>query len=310
MITRGSKFFYSAGIIGFLTALAYGFITAAAHSGGVITTVSSGGVVEAVIGPITLGWKGSIGDHVGYSALMAFAAAMVAMGLITSATRDGAVEALASRNSVDASEVAAPARPIGFSIWPLFAAISGALVLVGTAFSGFLLYVGLVGLVIAGFEWVVRSWAESKAVAAGADGHSLSEHDGLRSQVLSPIELPMVVVLAIALVAVAVSRVLLAVPKTGAVFVIIVVAAVVFGLANLLSRRPELSRTVVIWVLVAAGVILIGSGIAAGIAGPREIEEHHSLGHSPASFSGEGAAAVIESPTTSQQGVSAGTNGY
>jgi hypothetical protein len=306
LITRGSKFFYTAGVIGFLSALAYGFITAARDSGGAVATVSSGGVVEAVVGPITLGWKGSIGDHVGFSALMAFALAMVVLGLITSGTRDGSAEALAARNAVDVSQVAAPAQPIGYSIWPMFAAISGALVLVGTAFSSFLFYAGLIGLVIAGFEWVVRSWTESKALAAGADGSGLSAHDGLREQVLSPIELPLVVVLAIAVVAVAISRVLLAVPKNGAVFVIIIVAAVVFGLANLLARRPELSRTVVIWVLVVGGVILIGSGIAAGISGEREIEEHHAEeGHGE-----EGAVAVIGSPGPSDPGVSAGTSGY
>ncbi len=302
MITRGSKLFFSAALIGLISGLFYGFVTAASATGGVFATLSSGGVVEAVVGPITFGWKGSIGDHVGYSVLMAFAAVMALMGALTTATRDADVQSIAIVNSVPMADVAPPVSPVGYSIWPLVAAVSAALVAVGTAFSTFLLFVGLVGIAAAALEWVVRSSSEFSAGDADAD-------DGLHNQILAPVELPVVVALTIGVVAVAMSRVLLAVSEVGAVFVIIIVAVVVFGLANLLARRPELTRSVLVTVLVVGGVVLIGSGIAAGIAGQRDIEEHHGE---------EGAISLVESPTiqtslSSPPSVGAqpaGTSGY
>jgi len=58
MITRGSKFFYGAAAFGLIAAFFYGFITNAASDGGVISVVSGGGgIVDSVVGPLTLGWK-------------------------------------------------------------------------------------------------------------------------------------------------------------------------------------------------------------------------------------------------------------
>jgi FtsH-binding integral membrane protein len=79
-------------------------------------------------------------------------------------------------------------------------------------------------------------------------------------------------VLVIAVVGLAASRVLLAVPKLGAVFVIIGLAALVFGLANLLSRRPESLRSVLLGVLIVGGLVLIVAGIVAEVVGPRDEE--------------------------------------
>lgn len=58
MITRGSKFFYAGAAFAYLSALFYGFLTSASASGGVRTVVTDGGIVDAVVGPLSLGWKG------------------------------------------------------------------------------------------------------------------------------------------------------------------------------------------------------------------------------------------------------------
>ena len=78
MITRGSKFFYAAAVVGFVTAIVYGFLTGAAAHSGVIGVFQDGDVVNSIVGPLTFGWKGWVGDHVGYSVLMGFAAVMAA----------------------------------------------------------------------------------------------------------------------------------------------------------------------------------------------------------------------------------------
>jgi hypothetical protein len=70
----------------------------------------------------------------------------------------------------------------------------------------------------------------------------------------------------------AVSRILLALPGVAAVFVIIGLAALVFGLANLLARRPESLRSVLLGVLVVGGLVLIVAGIVAEVVGPNDEE--------------------------------------
>jgi hypothetical protein len=71
------------------------------------------------------------------------------------------------------------------------------------------------------------------------------------------------------------SRILLAVSRLGAVFVIIGVAVGVFGVALLLASRPQLKRSILVGALLVFGVLLIAGGIAGGVAGPNDREEHH-----------------------------------
>ena len=55
MITRGSKFFYAAAVVGFVTAIVYGFLTGAAAHSGVIGVFQDGDVVNSIVGPLTFG---------------------------------------------------------------------------------------------------------------------------------------------------------------------------------------------------------------------------------------------------------------
>ena len=52
MITRGSKFFYAAAVVGFVTAIVYGFLTGAAAHSGVIGVFQDGDVVHAIFGKL------------------------------------------------------------------------------------------------------------------------------------------------------------------------------------------------------------------------------------------------------------------
>ena len=130
MITRGSKFFYGAAAVAFLTALVYGFVTGASANGGVLNVFSDGNVVNSIIGPISFGWKGWVGDQVGYSILMGFAGVMVVIGGMTSIFRDGSPEALAELQgaTVEKGEITGARvdlrveTPQGLSFWPVLAA--------------------------------------------------------------------------------------------------------------------------------------------------------------------------------------------
>jgi hypothetical protein len=277
MITRGSKFYFGAGAFGVLAALLDGFLTGAADHGGVLTVFREGGVVDSLVGPLSLGWKGWVGEQVGYAVLLGFGVVMFALGGFTTAFRDADAEALAQIDGIDVAELPPASPPWGLSYWPLLAAVSAGLVVVGLAFSQLFFYVGIVGLLVAGFEWTVRSWSEH----ATGDPELNSEY---RGRLIGPLEVAVGAVLVIAVVGLAVSRVLLAVPKVGAVFVIIGLAALIFGLANLLSRRAESLRSVLLWVLIVGGLVLIVAGVVAEVVGPRD----------EAGLGGTVAAALVE----------------
>lgn len=275
MITRGSKYFFGAAAVGYLVALVYGFVTGASANGGVFEVFSNGGLVNSLIGPISFGWKGWVGDQVGYSILMGFAGVMVVMGGFTSVFRDGSPEALAELQgaTVEKGEITGArvdlriVTPQGLSFWPILAAFSAGAAIVGLAVSSVLFLIGCIGLVVAGVEWTIKAWSE-RATGDPATNQAIRDH------MMHPLEIPIGATLLIALVIFSMSRILLAVSKVGAVFFIIILATLVFVVAILLANRPHLKRSAMVGALLVFGVLIIGGGILGGVAGPREKEKH------------------------------------
>ncbi len=277
MITRGSKFFYAAAVVGFVSAIVYGFLSGAAAHSGVLGVFSDGDVVNSIVGPLTFGWKGWVGDHVGYSVLMGFAAVMAALGGFTTAFRDGSPDVLVEMEGGDPETAANPSvlSPVGLSYWPLIGAFGVGIATVGLAVDTVLFWVGIVLLAIVVVSWTVRAWAES---ATGDQG----VNRGLRHDLMDPLEVPVLAVLTLAVIVLCVSRLLLALPQSASVYVIIGAAIVVFALAFVLAGRPELKRSLVVAVLLVGGVVIIGAGIVGGIAGEQHGGgEEHGAGASP-----------------------------
>jgi hypothetical protein len=267
MITRGSKFFYGGAAFAFLTAIVYGFVTGASDHGGVIAVFQEGALVDSIVGPLSFGWKGWVGDHIGYAILMGFAAVMAVTGVFHTAFRDGDAAALAQLAGTD--EAPPIPVPTGSNLWPIITAFGAGTLVVGIALSSVLFVVGVVILVVCAFEWTVRAWSE----------RSTSDSDlatDLRGHLMLPVEVPVIAVLAAGLVIFCLSRILLALPEQAATVIIIVLAAAIFGIAFLLASRPQLKRSVTVSVLLVVGLLLIGGGIAGGIAGARDLEEHDS----------------------------------
>ena len=276
MITRGSKYFYGAAAFGLVAAFFYGFISNAAAHGGVVSVISGGGgIVDSVVGPLTLGWKGGVGEHVGYAILVGFGVLMAALGGFHTAFRDGDAEATAQ---VSHTTSAPPVNtPFGLSAWPFLTAVSAVLVVVGLAMSSVVFGIGLIGLVVAGFEWTVRSWSER------ATGDPALNRE-LRNKFMLPLEVPIGAVLVGGIVIFSVSRILLALNKAGAAVVIILLAIVIFVTALILASRPKIKRSTLVGVGVALAVLVIGGGIAGGVAGAHKTEENGKK---------EGAVAVV-----------------
>ncbi|MBU6216116.1 MAG: hypothetical protein KGR17_05885, partial [Acidobacteria bacterium] len=201
MITRGSKFFFAGALVAFLTAIVYGFVTSASDQSGVLGVFSDGGVVNSIVGPLTLGWKGGVGEHVGYTVLMGTAAVLAGLGGFTTAFRDGSVEAVAQ--ITPSGEAGPVAVPVGLSYWPLLLAFSLAIAVVGLAVDSAFFILGVVLAVLAGFSWTVRAWAER-----ATDDRDASVE--LRHTLLDPLEIPILSVVVVAVLALSVSRILLA----------------------------------------------------------------------------------------------------
>jgi hypothetical protein len=287
MITRGSKFFYAAAVVGFLAALLYGFLTGAAEHSGVLGVFEEGDIVNSIVGPLSLGWKGWVGEHVGYSVLMGFAAVMAGLGGFCTAFRDGSPDVLVQMEGKDPATATNPAipSPIGLSYWPIVGGFAVGVAVVGLAVDTLLFWVGVLLAAVVLVCWTVRAWAER------ATGDQTVNRQ-LRHELFDPLEVPVLAVLTLGVIVLCVSRLLLALPQTAAVYVIIVAAVVVFGLAFVLASRPELKRSLVIAVLLVGGVVIIGAGIAGGVAGEQHVgEEEHGAAVSP--------AAVVDSASAS-----------
>lgn len=275
MITTGSKFFYALAAVLFATAVVYGW--------------STGG---DVIGPLSVGYKGGVGDHLGYGLLMFAAVAAAFTGFCTTAFRDADPEAAAAVLGTEAPPQ--PTVPTA-SYWPVVGAFGVALVVVGVVLNNVFFVAGLILLGAVAIEWTMQAWADR------ATGDPAVNRE-IRNRVMFPIEIPVAGALAILVVVVGYSRVFLAASQLGAVWIAIGIAATIFLIGTLLSLRPRIRGDVVAGIVVAAAIVTIGLGIFGAVVGERDFEQHgeetdHSDdgGGSGAEASEEGAVGAEES---------------
>lgn len=249
MITKGSRFFFGFAALAYIGALVYG--------------LSTGG---HVFGVFSLGYKEGVGEHLGYVVLLSVAAVSAGLGFVCLALRDADPEAEAQ--VIDLDHVP-PAESINrTNFWPIVAAFSLGMVVVGLVVGSPLFVAGLIGLGIVVVEWAMRNWADRRTGDAEVNRE-------IRNRIMLPIEIPVGALLCIAVLVGLISRVLLATPKSGSTGVAIVVALLVLGAATLIATRPRLSANLISGLLLFGGIAVIASGIVAASVGPREFEEHH-----------------------------------
>ena len=123
-----------------------------------------------------------------------------------------------------------------------------AVLVIGLAVGPIMFTIGMVGLAICLVEWAVRSWSDR---ATGDPEVNRS----IRNRFMQPVEIPALAVIGIAGMVLAVSRILLALPKIG--------SYLVFGLVPALSSsKPELGG-----VLGDAAAGFAGRAVAWALAG-------------------------------------------
>lgn len=247
MITTGSKFFYALAAALLATGIVYGW--------------STGG---DVIGPLSFGYKGGVGDLVGYTTLMAAGFLALFVGFATTAFRDADPEAEAEYLGVDTAPT--PTAP-GTSYWPVVGAFGVGLTVVGVALDSAFFVAGLLLLAAVAIEWTVQTWAER------ATGDPAVNRE-IRNRFMLPLEVPIAGFAGIALVIFGFSRLFLAISKENAVWAALAAAAVVFVVGTVLSTRPHLRTDLVAGLLAIAAVATLGIGIASSVAGQREFEHH------------------------------------
>ncbi len=183
--------------------------------------------------------------------------------------------------------------PVGVNYLPSLGALSFVLMLIGLATeSTGLTYAAVAVMVVVAFTWTVRTWAER----ATGDDHTNAE---LYHRFIDPFRVPVLSIVIIAVVAIGISRVLLAVSKIGAVWVFGLASLLFFLVAVLLALKPSSARWVTTAVVVVGAIAIIAAGIAGAVVGERDIEHHGSEAHSTEGAIGvaPGAPVVIQGGT-------------
>jgi hypothetical protein len=162
--------------------------------------------------------------------------------------------------------------PSGVNFLPLVAAFGVGVLIISQLTSFWVALAGFGILAAVTFTWMLRAWAER---ATGDD----EVNRRIYARFIEPLRVPVVAAVIIAFVVLSISRVLLAVSKTGAVAVFGVIGAVILLGMALIAARPQISKNALTILLFVGAVIVIGAGITAAVIGQRDIEKHGGEGH-------------------------------
>ncbi len=258
MFTTAFRFFAGLAIFSLIAAFVVGF------------TSQTQSIMDRVLGPLTLGWKGGVGNHLAYTFFVGlFAGASAIAGLLI-AFRDADPEAEAQ--VVHTESVPLTRAPAGVNYLPALGALAFVLLFIGVATeTGGLTFAAVAVLLVVAFTWTVRTWAER----ATGDDHTNAE---LYHRFIDPFRVPVISLLCIAIVTLGLSRVLLSVSKIASVWVFGLAALVFFLVAVLLALKPSSARWVTTVIVVLGALAIIAAGIAGAVVGEREFEHHESLG--------------------------------
>ncbi len=222
MFTTGAKWFFALAGTSLLAAWLFGIFSG-----------DTDNLVGSISGVLSLGYKGGVGDHLGYSIFMMGAAAAFAMGVFSVKYRDGDADTAAAEAGED-SLTAIPSQ--GESWWPIAGALALGTIVIGLVFSFWLVVGGLFLLVIAAIVWTVQDWSERGTGDA-------EFNPTIRNRLMRPFEIPAVAAIGIPVVVLSVSRILLSSSRWGAVFIAGVASVIVFCAAWFFAAGQKPSRS-------------------------------------------------------------------
>jgi hypothetical protein len=214
-------------------------------------------------------------DRIGVALLFTAFVALIFIG--TGVTNAAGPADMAGRNGLASSaDSQSPSEA------PFLLALAGGVAVLGLALGAVAYGVAIALTVLAAFAWLSSAHRTNPF-------HVNKVSDRISERGTLPFALPILATLLIAVVAISISRILLASTKNGAVAVAGVVA-VVFLLGGIIAAvRPRTSRAQ-FWTVAVVGLLaVIGLGVAGVVRGETEIKHHgDEKGESSEKTSGEG----------------------
>lgn len=259
MLTTGSKFMFGSAAMALLGAFFVAIATAGDRVG-----------MAQLTGPISVGYKGPVGNHFAYAVLLAYAAVAVLIGAVLSTTRDGDPEVGAEFQGYNAPVAVLPPR--GTNHWPAVGAFGAGLIVLGLVYSSELFILGSIIAGICGIQWAIYAWSDR----ATADPFANRK---VRHELTYPLDFPLFAIISIALFVFAVSRVLLALPSNVDTAVFGGIPAVAFVVAIILSFRPKLSKNLIAGLAVIGAAIVLGLGVWGMVQGPKKVHHDENTPH-------------------------------
>jgi len=249
----------------------FGGIAAVAFVGAFVFAVggnlanSDQGLIDSVVGPLTLGWKGGVGSQLGYSLLLGTAVGAGAIAGMILAFRDADPESQAEVTHVEVRPLTAV--PHGASYAPVAVALAGVGLLIGLAASTPLALASGFVIIATALVWTTRAWA-SRATDDDATNSAMYE------RLMEPWRVPVLSLVVVAIVVLGVSRLLLATTKTGSVVVFALIAVAFFVITAVIASRPRMPRNALAMLILITVLIVLGSAIAGLVVGQREFKDY------------------------------------
>src|SRR5699024_3378300 len=131
MLKNAAKLLYTIAAAAVVAAFAFAIFTGGNEIG-----------MDSILGPLSLGWKGYVDDHVAYTVLLSIAVTALGLGIMSASISDGDAEDAARVMGLE--EVPAPAPVTHANFFPVLGALSMVHLVLGLA-------IGPVMFVIGGF---------------------------------------------------------------------------------------------------------------------------------------------------------------
>jgi hypothetical protein len=288
MFTPGFRLFFGIALFLLVGSLLYGISSTLLLEG---TTIGDRllqlGIIQTVTGPLSIGWKGPVGNHVGYGVLLGGAAIATFLAVVLIAFRDADPEAEAQ--VLDIETVPLTRAPSGANYAPLVGAFGLALVAIGFVEGSFLFYAGLAVIGATALTWTVRAWAER------ATGDP-EVNQQVYARIIDPLRVPVLGGLVIAFLVLGLSRALVALPDTNASRIVFLTVSVLF-FAGVLAVYflPRIAKPLATALLVLGALVVLAGGIYGLTKGERTVEPHHGGEPAGAGETHEGGLAPVGS---------------
>ena len=262
MFSPGFRLFMGFAVFGLITAFLYGVVTGDGGGADYLGFIDS----EVWVGAASLGWSGGVGDHVGYVILVMFAIVSAGLAIMLTAFRDADTDAVSELNN---GELPPAQSPVAYNYWPAIGALGLGTLVIGLVTHSAIFTVGLIILITTAFELMMSAWSDR------ATGDPIANAE-LRNRLMKPIEVPVLGTVGIAVAVLCASRIFLTVSKSWAIWIAVIMSAVVFLGAVAFALAEKVNRNIVAGILAIGAVGLLTSGVVSAVIGERDISHHHT----------------------------------